>query len=106
MHPQHLMWSNTIEESFQAVKWLDICGNNGVILNHSKFKFAKMAVEFAVFEIAQTTVHPCARFLETIQNFPRPQNISDVRSWFELINPVSFLRFCCSTANATFPKPS
>jgi len=86
-----LMWTDSIEQSFfQAVEWLDLCGKNGIILNPSKFKFAKTTVDFAGFEITPTTVQPCARFLEAIQNFPRPQTITDIRSWFGLINQVSY----------------
>nr|KAG5712492.1 hypothetical protein BaRGS_011466 [Batillaria attramentaria] len=52
-----LTWSDSIEEAFfQAVRWLDLCGNNGIILNPSKFQFAKTTVEFAGFEITPTTV--------------------------------------------------
>ena len=86
-----LMWSNTIKDSFfQAVKWLDICGTNGIILNPSKFQFSKDTVEFAGFEITPTTVRPCARYLEAIKHFPTPQNLTDVRSWFGLVNQVSY----------------
>ena len=86
-----LMWSNTIEESFhQAARWLDICGNNGIVLNPTKFQFSRTTVEFAGFEITPTTVRPCARFLEAILNFPTPNNITDIRSWFGLINQVSY----------------
>ena len=86
-----LMWSDDLKESFfQAVKWLDICGNNGIILNPEKFQFGKSTVEFAGFEITPTTVRPCARYLEAIQHFPTPQKITDVRSWFGLINQVSY----------------
>ncbi|XP_012943385.2 uncharacterized protein LOC106013107 [Aplysia californica] len=86
-----LMWSNSIEEAFfQAVKWLDLCGTNGIILNPSKFQFAKTTVEFAGFEITPSTVRPCARYLEAIRQFPTPRNITDVRSWFGLINQVSY----------------
>ena len=43
-----LMWSDDLKESFfQAVKWLDICGNNSIILNPEKFQFGKSTVEFA-----------------------------------------------------------
>ena len=86
-----LMWSDDLKESFfQAVRWLDICGNNGIILNPEKFQFGKSTVEFAGFEITPTTVRPCARYLEAIQHFPTPQNITDVRIWFGLINQVSY----------------
>ena len=68
-----LMWSDDLKESFfQAVKWLDICGNNGIILNPEKFQFGKSTVEFAGFEITPTTVRPCARYLEAIQHFITP----------------------------------
>ena len=86
-----LMWSDSIEDAFyQAIEWLDICGKNGIILNPSKFKFAKTTVEFAGFEITPNSVRPCARYLEAIKNFPTPRTITDVRSWFGLINQVSY----------------
>ena len=62
----------------------------GVTLNPSKFAFAQTTVEFAGFDIASTTVCPCPQFIEAIQNFPTPQNITDVLSWFGLINQVSY----------------
>ena len=86
-----LMWADTIEEAFfQAVRWLDTCGNNGITLNPAKFSFARMTTEFAGFEITPSTVRPCSRYLEAILNFPTPRNITDVRSWFGLINQVSY----------------
>ena len=69
-----LMWSDSIQEAFfQATQWLDICGNNGIILNPSKFQFAKDTVEFAGFKITPTSVKPCPHFLEAIHNFPTPK---------------------------------
>lgn len=86
-----LLWSESIEQAFfHAVEWLDTCGRNGVTLNPTKFVFAKKTVEFAGFEITPDSVRPCPRFLEAIQNFPTPHNITDVRSWFGLINQVSY----------------
>ena len=86
-----LLWSNTVEESFfQAVNFLDTCGHNGVTLNPAKFTFARSTTEFAGFDITPTTVRPCPRFLEAIQTFPTPRNITDIRSWFGLVNQVSY----------------
>ena len=86
-----LLWFHTTEEAFfQAAAWLDICGRNGITLNPTKFVFAKETVEFAGFEITPTTVRPCSRYLEAIQNFPTPQNVTDVRSYFGLINQVAY----------------
>jgi len=86
-----LLWSDTIEGSyFQAVQWLDICGRNGIILNPEKFVFSAPTVDFAGFTITMTDVRPCSRYLEAIHDFPQPRNITDVRSWFGLVNQVAY----------------
>ena len=86
-----LLWSNTIEDSyFQAANWLDLCGRHGITLNPDKFQFAPDEVEFAGFAIASNTVRPCKKYLRAISDFPTPQNITDVRSWFGLVNQVSY----------------
>ena len=86
-----LLWSDTIEESyFQAVQWLDICGRNGIVLNPEKFVFGAPTVDFAGFTITMTDVRPCSRYLEAIRDFPEPRNITDVRSWFGLVNQVAY----------------
>ena len=84
-----LLWSDTIQDCFfQAAQWLDICGRNGITLNPDKFTFAQDVVEFAEFEITRDIVHPCNRFFRAITEFPTPTNITDVRSWFGLLNQV------------------
>ena len=86
-----IMWSSTIEESFhQAANWLDVCGRNGITLNPDKFVFAEDNVEFAGFEITKDSVKPGRKYSEAISNFPRPRTITDIRSWFGLINQVSY----------------
>ncbi len=80
-----LLWSDTIEESF--AQWLDVCGRNGITLNPDKFTFAQNNVEFAGFEITRDTVTPCQKFIRAISNFP---TLTDVRSWFGLVNQVSY----------------
>ena len=86
-----LLWSDTIEESFfQAANWLDICGRHGITLNPEKFRFAHDEVEFAGFEITRDTVRPCKRYIRAIADFPTPQSLTDIRSWFGLVNQVSY----------------
>ena len=86
-----LMWDSSIEEAFfHTVEWLDICGRNGVSLNPTKFVFAKETVEFAGFEITSNTVRPSPRLLQAISDFPTPKNVTDIRSWFGLVNQVSY----------------
>ena len=86
-----LLWADNLDQSFfQAVDWLDLCGHNGIILNPDKFVFGADTVEFAGFEITPSNVRPCRKYLDAIRNFPTPANITDVRSWFGLINQVSY----------------
>ena len=86
-----LLWGASIEECFfQAARWLDICGRNGITLNPEKFIFAQENVEFAGFEISPTTVRPCPKLFDAIKNFPTPSNITDMRSWYGLVNQVSY----------------
>ena len=86
-----LLWASDVEEAFhQTVRWLDRCGRHGIIQNPSKFCFAQDVVEFAGFEITPTTVRPCPRILQSIEAFPTPRNLTDVRSWFGLINQVAY----------------
>ena len=86
-----LLWSNSIEESFwQAVNWLDICSRNGITFNLTKFVFASDTVEFAGFQITSDNVTPCPRYLQAILDFPRPKDITDICSWFGLLDQVSY----------------
>ena len=70
--------------------WLDLCGSNGITLHPDKFVFAQDTVEFAGFEVTLENVRPCKKFLRAILDFPQPKNITDIRSWFGLVNQVSY----------------
>ena len=86
-----LLWADNLTKSFfQAVEWLDICGHNGIILSPDKFVFGADTAEFVGFEIASTNVWPCKKYLDAIRNFPTPTNVTNVRSWFGLLNQVSY----------------
>ena len=86
-----LLWADSIQESFhQAANWLDVCGRNGIVLNPEKFVFGADTVEFAGFEISPTDVRPSHRYVRAITDFPTPKNLTDVRSWFGLVNQVSY----------------
>ena len=86
-----LLWADTTDDNFfQTVEWLDTCGRHGIILNPDKFVFAEDEVEFAGFRITMDTVRPCERYLRSILDFPTPRNITDIRSWFGVVNQVSY----------------
>ena len=86
-----LLWAPTTEQCFlKTVDYLDLCGRNGIILNPAKFVFAADQVEFAGFQITLTNVLPCDRFIRGILDFPTPKSITDIRSWFGLVNQASY----------------
>ena len=60
------------------------------MFNPAKFQFAQDTVQFAGFEITSESVHPSPLLLESIRTFPTPTDISGVRSWFGLVEQVSY----------------
>ena len=47
-------------------------------------------MEFAGFEITSDGFRPPARIIEAIKNFPKPEKVTDIRSWFGLVNQVAY----------------
>ena len=62
------------------VQWLGTCGRNGIIINPEKFVFGHDIVEFVDFEVTMDIVRPSDKYLRAIMDFPKPKNITDVRS--------------------------
>lgn len=86
-----LLWADDIETAFfQTCKFLNLVGDNGIILNPTKFQFAEDVVEFAGFRITPTNVQPSDELLDAIQNFPTPTDITGMRSWFGLVNQGAY----------------
>ena len=67
---------------------VDVC--NGITLHPEKFQFGQDTVTFAGFEITNNSVIPCCKFLDAIARFLTSKNIHGIRSWFGLINQVSY----------------
>ena len=85
------LWADTLEESFfQTCRWLDICGRHGIVQNPEMFVFGSDTVEFAGFVITPIDIQPSDKHICAICDFPTPQNITDIRFWFGLINQVSY----------------
>lgn len=74
---------------WRTMQFLTIVGQAGIILNPDKFQFAQQTVDFAGFRISSSTLEPLPKYLKAIQNFPTPSNVSDIRSWFGLVNQVA-----------------
>ena len=59
-------------------------------MNPEKFKFCKKKVEFLGFELTDDGVEPGRELLKYILDFPRPRDISGIRSWFGLVEQVAW----------------
>ena len=81
---------NEMEQHWwRAIDFQELTGRHGVIQNSDKFQFCNHEIEFAGFKITNSTVEPLPKFLDAIQKFPRPKSITDIRSWFGLVNQCS-----------------
>lgn len=86
-----LLWEESVEKSiWQTIEYIDLCGRKGITFNIPKFVLAADKVEFAGFDVTPDNVSPCHQYLQAILDFPKPQNITDIRSWFGLLNQVSY----------------
>ena len=86
-----LLWDDDVATSFwHTLSYINLCAENGIVFNPDKFRFAEDTIEFAGFDITDTGYKPPTRLLHSIQNFPSPSNISGVRSWFGLVNQISY----------------
>ena len=86
-----ILWDSSLEELFfKTCKYLTICGNGGILMNRKKFVFGKQEVEYLGFKLMRDGVEPGDALLQSILNFPRPENISGIRSWFGLVEQVTW----------------
>ena len=85
------MWADNVSEAFfQTCQWLDLCARNGITLNPKKFQFSEDSVEFAGMTVTSTNIKPSKKFLNSIQHFPTPTDISGARAWFGLVNQGAY----------------
>ena len=84
-----LFWDEITESAFWHT--LDYA-KNGIVFNPDKFQFARdeVEVEFASLLITTDGIKPTKKIIEAILNFPTPTNITGVRSYFRLVNQVSY----------------
>ena len=85
------MLAASIEEAFfQTCRWLDLCTRNRITLNPKKFQFAEDTVEFAGITVTSTNIKHSTKFLNSIQHFPTPTDISGARAWFGIVNQGAY----------------
>jgi len=73
------------------------------VFNPDEFQFAKDTVEFAGFDIKLDGFKPTERIMKTIQEFPTPRTVTDIRSWF---SRPSFVRVLPSSRHGAFQGTS
>ena len=80
-----------MEDSIKMVcRLLEIYGKAGLVMNSDKFQIGQDVVEVAGTQVTKTGVRPAREFLPSIENFPAPTNISEVRSFFGMVNEVNY----------------
>ena len=95
-------WTESVEEAFHRIcSIISHCNKHGMVFSAAKFKFARREVEFAGFMITDEGIKPVDKYTDSIRNFPTPKNITEVRSWYGLINQVAYC-FCKTETMAPF----
>ena len=96
-----LLYKVEIEANFyHTYNYLVLCAKNGVTLNPEKLQFCQDRVEFGGLNVTETGVCPSDTLISAIRDFPVPKNITGARSWFGLINQVSW-----ALANTSLMQP-
>ena len=86
-----LLYSEGIERSFwDTWDFLELCANNGVVINEDKLQFCQDDVEFAGLHVSNDGISPSQTTLAAIANFPAPTDLESARRWFGLVNYVSW----------------
>ena len=69
-------------------------GPNGIILNEEKFVFRAEEVDWARVKITKDKVDPLDAHVEAIRKFPTPTCLTDMRSYWALVNQVAYAYAC------------
>ena len=86
-----IQWSGDMGTSFHRIcAVLAHCSKAGMVFSPSKFVFAAKNVEYAGFWVGWDSIQPTPKYIKNILDFPTPKNISDVRSFFGLVNQVAY----------------
>ena len=85
------LWGDSLEEAFlRTCQYLTHSNNNGIIFNPEKFMLGKEEIEFVGFQLTKDGIKPTEETLQAIREFPAPTDITGVRSFFGLVQQVSY----------------
>jgi transposase InsO family protein len=82
-----LIYGKTKEECLEMTEnFLKTCAENNITLNESKVQWLKQEVIFAGYLIKENGYQIDPKLNEALRCFPRPENVTDLRSFFGLAN--------------------
>ena len=79
----------------------EMSSKNNITLNPAKFKFAQEGVEFVGFQISNSGISAYPNKFKAITAFPKPENISDLRSFMGLVNQLGDISKYLSTVSTS-----
>ena len=84
------MYHEEKKEALQeTAAYLTLVGRNGITMNPDKFQFALEEVHWAGVKITSDSIEPLPDHVDAIRSYPRPNNISDMQSFFALVEQVA-----------------
>ena len=75
---------------FDTAEFLTVTGSHGIVQNAKKFKWGRRELENVGFWVMEDGVRPSDETLTAIREFPRPTDITGIRSWYGLVEQVSY----------------
>ena len=79
------------DQTHRVREFLQRCPKHDFSLNKEKFVFAQPKVTFAGYELSSSRYFIDPQLVLTINDFPKPTNTTELRSFFGLINQLSLL---------------
>ena len=86
-----VLWDKDIQGNFfRTCQYLTRCSEAGILFTEEKFQFCSKEIDFLGFRIDREGVKPSEEFIRAIREFPKPTNITGIRSWFGLVEQSSY----------------
>ncbi len=78
--------SHTLEEHHEHLRQIFTILQNGLQINPAKCVFATAVVEFLGHRVDQHGVRPLQRHVQTISDFPPPQDVKQLQQFLGMVN--------------------
>ena len=97
-----LIASRTYDEHIRDVRnFLEVCKSNNITLSKVKLQLAKSEVKFAGFLVNSEGFQGDPDKVKAISSFPRPENITQMRSFMGLVNQLG--SFSSEISSVAYP---